>query len=176
MSAGRFLAPLSALIMVASIAAADELDLFHAAVEEFSSHNRAAIGYLRTENVDLATVEIERMRESWGALAGRFSAPPPTMRGNPLYVTTFVDVPTRLIGALLMLRMSRPDLARDGLLAIRHELSDLRRASHLEVLADCVLDANAAMDRLLGKGDQPPIWSHRRKRQNSPPKPMPMGP
>jgi len=160
MPAGRIVAALLsailALVAFARLAAADELSLFHAAVEEFSAHNRVAIGYLRTENVELAAVEIERMRESWGALAARFSAPPPPMRDNPAYVTTFVDVPTRLIGVLLMLKMSRPDLARDGLIAIRRELSDLRRASHVEVLADCVLDANDAMDRLFGPREQPP--------------------
>ncbi len=156
MPAGRVVSVLCVLLAFARAAAADELELFHAAIEEFSSHNRVAIGYLRTENVELAAVEIERMRESWGAFAGRFSRPPPALRDNPLYVTTLVDVPTRLIGTLLVLRMSKPELARDSLIAIRKELSDLRRASHVEVLADCVLDANAAMDRLFGSRDQPP--------------------
>lgn len=157
MPAGRLVPVLCVLLAFARVAVADELALFHAAIEEFSSHNRAAIGYLRTENVDLAAIEIERMREAWGTFAGRFgSKPPPALRDNPLYVTTLVDVPTRLIGAVLLLKMSKPDLARDSLVAIRKELSDLRRASRVEVLADCILDANAAMDRLFGSRDRPP--------------------
>jgi hypothetical protein len=73
-----------------------------------------------------------------------------------LYATTFVDVPVRLIGALLVLKMSRPDAAREALIAIRKELSDLRRASRVEVLADCVLDANVALENLAGARDEPP--------------------
>ena len=160
MSAGRFCA-LAALLMFASVAAAaDDLDLFNAAVEDFSAHNRAALGYLRTENIDLARLEIERMREAWGALAGRFGgARPQALRDNPLYVTVMVDVQTRLIGGVLMLTMSRPDLAGDALVAIRKEISDLRRVSHVEVLADCVLDANTAMDALFAYRDRPPDWT-----------------
>lgn len=148
---------LSALLIFASPAAADDLDLFHAAIEEFSVHNRAALGYLRTENVELGALEMERMRDAWGAVVARLGpAPPQALRDNPLYATTVVDVPTRLVGGFLMLNMGRPDLARDALVAIRKEISDLRRASRIEVLADCVLDANAAMDALFIYRDQPP--------------------
>ena len=42
--------------------ATDDLAEFNAAVEEVSAHNRVAIGYLRTENVDFAALEIDRMR------------------------------------------------------------------------------------------------------------------
>ncbi len=41
---------------------AADLAEFNAAVEDVSAHNRVAIGYLRTENVDLAALEIDRMR------------------------------------------------------------------------------------------------------------------
>jgi hypothetical protein len=58
-----------------------------------------------------------------------------------------------------VLKMNRPDLASDALVAIRREISDLRRASHAEVLADCVLDANTAMDALFAYSDRPPDWS-----------------
>jgi hypothetical protein len=154
--ASRIAAAICAVLMLAGLAAADDIDLFNAAIEDFSTHNRAALGYLRTETIDLATLEMERMRESWGALAGHFGgARPQAYRDNPLYVTAMVDVQTRLIGGFLMLKMNRPDLAGDALVAIRKEISELRRASHVEVLADCVLDANAAMDALFAYRDQP---------------------
>ena len=47
---------------------ADDLADFNAAVEKAESHNRVAIGYLRTGNVDLAWIEIDRLRDAWGAL------------------------------------------------------------------------------------------------------------
>jgi len=34
---------------------ADELNDFNAAIEAAAAHNRVALGYLRTENVDLAS-------------------------------------------------------------------------------------------------------------------------
>lgn len=150
------------LILAASLgsAAADELTDFHAAVETFSTHHRVAVGYLRTGNRELASVEIDSMRDAWSALVARFGKDrPPAFRDNPLYVTTFVDVPTRLVGVSLMLTMGRADLASSALLAVRQELSDLRRASGIEILPDCVLRANAAMERLIVFADAPPDWN-----------------
>lgn len=159
-SAGRVAAAVAALILCVRVAAADDLDLFNAAMEDVAGHNRAALDYLGSGKVDLGALEMERMRESWGALAGRFGGTrPQAYRDNPLYVTVMVDVQTRLIGGFLMLKMNRPDLARDGLVAIRKEISDMRRASHVEVLADCVLDANTAMAALVAWRDRPPDWS-----------------
>ena len=157
MSTGRIAVILCAVLMLARAAAADDLDLFNAALEDFSAHNRAALGYLRTENVELGALEMERMRESWGALAERFGGkPPPAFRDNSRFGIAMVDVQTRLIGGFLMLKMGRPDLARNSLVGIRNEISAMRRESHAEVLADCILDANAAMDMLIAYRDQPP--------------------
>jgi hypothetical protein len=59
-----------------------------------------------------------------------------------------LDVATRLIGTTLVLNLGRADVARESLDAVRKSLSELRRASNVAVLADCVLDANVAMDAL----------------------------
>ena len=75
--------------------------------------------------------------------------PPAVFRGNPHYTTVFVDVQTRIVGALLVLNLGRSDVAASSLNGIRKELSEMRRASGVEVLADCVLDANTAMTALL---------------------------
>ena len=53
--------------------AAGDLAEFNAAVEEVSAHNRIAIGYLRTENIDLAALEIDRMRNAWVTFTERFA-------------------------------------------------------------------------------------------------------
>jgi hypothetical protein len=141
-------------------AAADELADFNTAVERAAAHNRVALGYLRTENVDLARLELERMQGAWGDLTQRFGKNRPAeLRDNPLYVETLVDVPTRIVGTFLMLDMGRIDLARNGLQAIREELSAMRRRSGITVLADCVLDANAAMTAFFAFDEKPPDWS-----------------
>ena len=51
--------------------AAGDLAEFNAAVENVSAHNRVAIGYLRTENIDFAALEIDRMRNAWVTFTDR---------------------------------------------------------------------------------------------------------
>jgi hypothetical protein len=154
----RWISIATALLFTAGAGArADDLAAFNAALEDFAGHNRVALGYLRTENVDLAAAELDEMQQSWSRFAERFSGRrPDELRDNPLYVTALVDVPTRIVTAMMMLNAGRPQVARTSLQAIRRELADMRRASGIEVLADCVLDANTAMEAL---GDAPPDWT-----------------
>jgi len=53
--------------------AAGDIAPFNAAVESISAHNRVAIGYLRTENIDFAALEIDRMRNAWVMFTERFA-------------------------------------------------------------------------------------------------------
>jgi hypothetical protein len=139
---------------------ADDLSDFNAAVERVSSHHRVALGYLRTGNVDLATLEIERMGDAWGRMMDRFGKTPPApFRNNPLFGQALLDVPTRLATASILINIGRIDVAREGLSEIRTVLARMRRASGVEVLADCILDANRAMDELIAYRDQRPDWS-----------------
>jgi hypothetical protein len=142
-------ATLLVCLAAARPAAADALGQFNTAVEEFSAHHRVALFYLRTGNVDLAVVELERMREAWGAVVDRFGArPPAAITDRALYTLTLTDIATRMIGVHMVLDMGRTDVAGEALADLRGVLARLRRASGITVLADCVLDANAAMDAL----------------------------
>jgi hypothetical protein len=144
-------ASLALCLAVARPAAADALDDFNAAVEAFSAHHRVALFYLRTGNVDLAVIEIERMREAWSAVVDRFGArPPDVITDRALYTLTLTDMATRMIGVHMVLDMGRTDVAAEALASLRGVLARLRRASGIAVLADCVLDANTAMDALFG--------------------------
>lgn len=139
-------AALLLLLLGASAARADNLALFNAAIEDVESHNRAAIGYLQDKNYDLAAVEIEHMKESWSTFATRFNRDrPETLRDSKLYVAMLVDVPTRLVTATIMINLGKPEIAKSSLESIRQTLSDMRRDGGIEVLADCVLDAHAAI-------------------------------
>lgn len=149
-----------ALLWLTAAASADELADFNAAVERASSHHRVALGYLRTGNVDLAMLELERMGDAWGRVMDRFGkAPPPPFRNNPLFGQAMLDVPTRLATASILINVGRIDAARAGLAEVRTVLAKMRRASGVEVLADCVLDANGAMDTLMVFRDTRPDWS-----------------
>ena len=139
---------------------AADLAEFNAAVEDVSAHNRVAIGYLRTENLDFAALEIDRMRNAWVTFTERFAGNRPNVfEGNPHYSNLFTAVNARLVGVDLMLKTGRFDAARTGLNAIRKDFYDLRKASGVVVLADCVRDANAAMDALMVYNDRALDWS-----------------
>jgi hypothetical protein len=140
--------------------AAADLAEFNAAVEAISAHNRIAVGYLRTENVDLASLEIDRMRNAWVTFTERFAGNrPQAFDENPLYASLFTVVNAQLVGVDLMLKTGRLDAARNGLNAIRKNFYDLRKASGAVVLADCVRDANAAMDALMVYNDRDLDWN-----------------
>ena len=91
------------------------------------------------------------MREAWGAVVDRFGArPPEVITDRALYTLTLTDMATRMIGMHMVLDMGRTDVAAEALASLRDVLARLRRASGITVLADCVLDANTAMDALFG--------------------------
>jgi hypothetical protein len=139
----------------------DVLEDFNAAVEAASAHNRVAIGYLRTGNADLASLEMDRLRDSWLQLTERFSGTRPSaFEGNALYSKLFTAVSARLVGADIMLKTGRLDAARDALDAIRGDLYELRKASGVVVLADCIRDANAMMDALMVYNNRALDWDN----------------
>ena len=81
------------LVLCCNVARADDLAEFNAAVEAVSAHNRVAIGYLRTGNADLASLEIDRLRDSWSRFSERFSGKrPAAFDGNGLYGKLFTAV------------------------------------------------------------------------------------
>ncbi len=149
-----------ALVAGAAAAKADDLEDFNAAVEQAQSHNRVAIGYLRTGNLDLALLEIERLRDAWGAFEQRFAGKrPAAFDGIALYGPVFTGVQARLVAVDLMIKMGNPDAVRQSLEAVRGDLYDLRKAAGIKVLADCVRDGNAAMDALMVYDDRALDWT-----------------
>ncbi len=149
-------------------ARADDLTAFNAAVETASAHNRVAIGYLRTGNIDLASLEIDRLREAWGRITERFSGKPPDVfAGSALYSKLFTGVSARLVGADIMLKSGRLDATGNALEAIRGDLYDLRKAGGVTVLADCVRDANTSMAALMVYNDRALAWDDSATRSKS---------
>jgi hypothetical protein len=149
-----------AIVLITGPAKADDLADFNAAVEAAESHNRVAIEYLRTGNIDLASLEIDRLRASWAKLNGQFAGKRPAIfDGNNYYVVAMTDIAARLITADMMMNSGHPDVTRQALLAIRNDLYRLRKSAGITVLADCVFDANAAMDALMGFNDRELDWS-----------------
>ncbi len=141
-------------------AAAGDLNDFNTAVEAAEAHNRVAIGYLRTGNTDLASLEIDKMRTAWDKLTARFAGKrPDPFAGNALYGIMLTDISTRLVTADLMYKSGRPDVARQALEAVRDDLYRLRKSAGIVVLTDCVRDSNNAMVALLAYNKRELDWS-----------------
>lgn len=150
----------AALLTGSGMAIADDLADFNAAAETVASHYRVAIGYLRTGNIDLARLEIDRTREAWGALQRHFAGRrPDVFVGNRLFGKIFTGVSARLVGAELLLNAGRPDAAADSLNAVRGDFYTLRKSAGIAVLADCIRDANTAMDQLMVYNDRALDWT-----------------
>jgi len=150
------------LVLAAGISGAQAGDLadFNAAVEAAAAHNRVAIGYLRTGNADLASLELDRLRAAWAKVGERFAGKrPDAFDGDPLYGVAFTDIATRLVTADMMLNSGRADGARQALLAVRDDLYNLRKSAGIVVLADCVRDANEAMDALMAYNKRELDWN-----------------
>jgi hypothetical protein len=136
------------LIWLAAFPAhADDLADFNAAVEVVASHQRVALGYLRTGNVDLAAMETDRMRTAWSRVTA-LKRPAALNRDPQLYTTTMLDISTKLVGISIMMDSGKADVARKSLEGVRAELSTLRKTNGVAVLADCISDANATMEKL----------------------------
>ena len=151
---------LALLALIARPAVAGSLAEFNAAVEAAEAHNRVAIGYLRTGNIDLASLEIDRLRKAWDALAARFAGKrPDAFDGNALYGIMLTDISARLVTADLMFKAGKPVVVRQALEAIRSDLYRLRRSAGIVVLADCIRDSNNAMVALLAYNKRDLDWS-----------------
>jgi hypothetical protein len=136
---------------------ADELNDFNAAIETAAAHNRFALGYLRTENVDLASLELERMHSAWVEVMRLYGQnPPAAFRANPRYDATLHEVRFYVTTAIAMLSSGQFGAAREALETNRRLLHELRQASGIEVLADCVIETNAAMARFFAFDAAPP--------------------
>ena len=145
-----------ALWAAAGAARADDLSDFNAAAEAAEAHNRVAIGYLRTGNADLASLEIERLREAWGKVG---AVKRPAAFDGKLYVAMLTDASMRLVTADMLLNSGRPDNARQALEAIRADLYNLRTSAGIVVLSDCIRDSSAAMDALMVYNTRELDWS-----------------
>jgi hypothetical protein len=137
---------LSVALLAAAAAHADDLSNFNRAVEAAAAHNRTAIAYFRNGNIDLAATEVDRLRDAWSKVS---ELPRPSVFDRANYTLAMTDIATRLVTADMMLNLDRPDNARQSLLAIQDDLYQLRKSAHVPVLADCIRDANEAMNKLM---------------------------
>lgn len=123
-------------------------------VERANGHFRTAAGYLRTQNIDAAAIEIESLIAAWTKVSEKYgAAPPDALSQDPDFATSIKSVTDYANGALKEVDNNDPESARAILLNIRKTLNDLRRRNNLYVLADCIFEINQAM---------PALWRYRK--------------
>src|ERR1700742_38275 len=150
----RFARAALVVFALTGAAHADDLADFNAAAEAVAAQNRVAIGYLRTGNTDLAAIAFDKTRAAWGEFSKRFSGRRPDLfKDNTYYVVAVTDISTRLVTADMMLNAGRAEIAQQALIAVRDDFYKLRKSAGIVVLADCIYDANSAMDALMVYND-----------------------
>jgi hypothetical protein len=146
------IAMLAALLALTGAALAAELpsDL-RGLIEGFQAHRRVALGYLRTQNGDLAAVEIERLRDRLAADRGKIA--PRGLTDLPFVIAlarteSLVDVSLKAADGGDLER------ARGLLDESRQPLADWWQAKGIRLFSDCIAEINAAYQ---------PLDSHRLK-------------
>ncbi len=146
-------------IFSAAPATAGDLSNFNEAVDKVAVHYRTATSYLRTGNADLAAIEVEDMRRAWTKLVKQFgSKTPDAFAGNSLYNDLLQNSARTIDKALGLIDSGDLSGAAQETIQLRKNLSAMRRASGLYIFADCILDANKAMDEFFVYKTDLPKW------------------
>ncbi|MHA1546130.1 MAG: hypothetical protein ACTSUY_06875 [Alphaproteobacteria bacterium] len=143
---------LATLVVMCSIAGAKAGDLDHwqAQVGAAMANYRVAVSYLRTGNVDLAAIELEDMGQAWAELAKQFGPRPPALFSSAADHMAFLQtVEGAITQGLALIDAGKPKLARTALTPTRKVVYAWRTRHKIQVLADCIFEANQAMAPLL---------------------------
>jgi hypothetical protein len=146
-------------IFTAAPAIAGDLSNFNEALGKVAAHNRVATNYLRTGNADLAAIEVDDMRSAWSKLTKQFEGKTPdAFAENALYNELLQNTAAKIDRTLSLIDSGDLPGAAKETVDFREKLSAMRRASGLYIFADCILDANKAMDDFFVYKNTLPQW------------------
>lgn len=141
----RWLA-LAALGLVVGHALAAELTPeLRTAIDGFSAHRRVAMGYLRTDNSELAAIEIEQMRDRWQEDVR--SIPPGVLNDRAL-VGALAATEQAILGTLAAANNGELTAAQRLLDHAAQPLQAWRRANGIRLFSDCIAEAAETYGRL----------------------------
>jgi hypothetical protein len=114
----------------APAARADELADFHAAVAIASAEYHAMLQTLDTRGREETAAAVGRFRQTWQSVADRFAARPPAgLADNDTLSATFMQIDSRLVGAMIVIDIGSRDAARATLEPIAEILAKLSARS-----------------------------------------------
>ena len=139
------------------------IDQFHAALTEADQDYRSASFYLRTGNPGVALLELQALSDKWQTLSKTFSDQPPgPYAKDPAWSATLGQISHQVDTALADVEAGNVKAAQGLLEPIRAALADLRRRNGIFMFADCVEEANQAMDALYAYRHRPPNFDDQR--------------
>ncbi len=148
------------LLASAPAASANELARFNAAVAEAMTHYRGALFYLRTENPAVAEFELQDAVALWTEKVMPFrEAAPDAFADDPTWAETLDQVSEGLRQGQDLARESDIAAAEAALQPLQIAMSDLRARNGVRVFADCIDEANAAMEALWVFRHNPPDFA-----------------
>jgi hypothetical protein len=144
------------LVLPGAVASASELspDL-RSLIERFQAHRRVAVGYLRTQNNDLATVEIERLRETLASDRERLS---PSTLTDATLAAAVVRTEALVAGSLKAADAGNIERSLAFLEDARKPFDAWRQANGIRLFADCIAEISAAYKPVDGhRSDAPDL-------------------
>ena len=127
------------LVLVLSPAAhAGAPNDYVAGFERANAHLRAAASYLRTQNPDLAAIELEQFNAAWKAVPSSIQ----DTENKSLFLNTRSDAAAAGQDALNAVDAGELEVARRGLLDARASLFAMHKKLGWDIFADCIWQAN----------------------------------
>ena len=114
-------------------------------IAHFQAHRRVAIGYLRTQNGDLGTVEIEQLRERWTTDRGNL---PAAITKAPALSAALAVTETLVADSLKAADAGDVERARKLLEDAAKPLDAWRRINGIRLFSDCIAEIGAAYERV----------------------------
>ena len=135
--------------------ASDVAPQLRSLIEDFQAHRRVAVGYLRTNNADLAAFEVERLRDRWNADMRKI--PPELLRKE--VNAAIAQIETAVHRALQAADKGDLEQARVGLEGADELMTAWRHANGLRLFSDCIVEANTVHERFDSYRLSPPDLS-----------------
>ena len=141
----RWLALVAFVLSVGCALAGELAPQLRTAIDGFSAHRRVALGYLRTDNPELAAIEIEQMRDRWQE--DMRNLPPDAMNDRAL-AAALVATGQAILDALAEANRGELGASQRLLDHAAQPLQAWRSANGIRLFSDCIVEVGSAYGRL----------------------------
>jgi len=127
-----------------AVSAQELTGMQRALFEGFQTYRRTAVGYLRTNNIDLAAIEIERLRDRWNRDRAALQA-----KDSPESLAKALSLTEEsIVASLQAVDKGDADGAREILERAPGPLDAWRRAHSIRMFSDCIEEVRVAYGEL----------------------------